>query len=212
MLALNVAGQVTPWTGQGISVVLDQSIAADDPDYVGPQIVDYPLNIEQHWTDAELLAVGLHRVTLGSLPDGYVQNGSPTYQLVGDVVVETIPSAPRTYSMQDLHDYAADKRWRVETGGIVLGGLPVATDDRSKLMIAGARISAQSDPEFETDWAVGLTASATIDAAQVLAISDAVLNHVHNCFAVWKIVVAAITGGTITSPAQIESAEWPSNT
>lgn len=45
-------------------------------------------------------------------------------------------------SKADLLSYAADKRWQVETGGLVIGGVPVATDDRSKIMIIGARVKA----------------------------------------------------------------------
>ena len=37
-----------------------------------------------------------------------------------------------------LRAYAADKRWRVEVGGITINGVSVPTDDRAKLLLFGA--------------------------------------------------------------------------
>lgn len=47
-----------------------------------------------------------------------------------------------------LAAYAADKRWQKETGGFEFNGLHIATDDRSKIMIAGAREAAKSQSGF----------------------------------------------------------------
>jgi hypothetical protein len=45
--------------------------------------------------------------------------------------------------------YAATKRLEEETSGITVGGVPIATDDRSKIMIIGARVAAAADPKRE---------------------------------------------------------------
>lgn len=107
-----------------------------------------------------------------------------------------------------LVSYAAQKRWQVETGGIVVGGVSVATDDRSKVMIIGARVKADADPNFTTEWKTP-AGFQTINAATIIAISDAVLAHVDACFAVEAIVLAEIAAGTITTTNEIDAADWP---
>ncbi|HEV2504394.1 MAG TPA: DUF4376 domain-containing protein [Mesorhizobium sp.] len=107
-----------------------------------------------------------------------------------------------------LASFAADKRWRIETSGITVGGVPVATDDRSKIMIIGARVKADGDPNFTTEWKTP-AGFATINAAAVIAISDAVLAHVDACFAAEAVVLAQIEVGAITTTAEIDAADWP---
>ncbi|WP_273794315.1 DUF4376 domain-containing protein [Brucella intermedia] len=106
----------------------------------------------------------------------------------------------------DLPAYAAQKRWEKEVGGLEINGLTVATDDRSKTMISGARVAAQNDANFTTDWKAADGTFVTIDAAAVIAISDAMLMHVSNCFAIEAQVLAAIKAGSITTRAQIDAA------
>lgn len=120
---------------------------------------------------------------------------------VYDPVANTIGDAP-----VDLLAYAANKRWQKEVGGITVSGIPVATDDRSKLMMTGARVAAAADPEWSTQWA-GMDGSIyPLTAAQVVAISDAVQSHVNNCFAIFATVKAGIDNSTIISAAQIDAA------
>lgn len=105
-----------------------------------------------------------------------------------------------------LQDYAAAKRWEKEVGGIEVNGLTVATDDRSKMMISGARVAAEANSVFTTQWKAGDGVFVTIDAAAVIAISDAVLAHVSDCFALEAQVLADIGAGTITTVEQIDAA------
>lgn len=104
-----------------------------------------------------------------------------------------------------LLGYARLRRWQIETGGIVVEGMPVATDDRSKLMISGARTSADADPDFTTSWDAGAV-DVDLDAEQIIAISDAVRNHVAGVFAKFKTIRAGIEAGTISSKAQVDAA------
>lgn len=102
--------------------------------------------------------------------------------------------------------YAADARWRKEVGGIVVNGIPVATDDRSKQMIVGARIAAEADSSFTTPWVGSDGSINTLNAAQVIAISNAVLAHVAECFATFADLQSDITAGTITTREEIDAA------
>jgi hypothetical protein len=105
-----------------------------------------------------------------------------------------------------LSTYAVDVRWRNETGGIVVGGVPIATDDRSKQMIVGARIAADADPNWSTEW-VGADGNVyPVTATAMIAISDAVQAHVNDCFVTYAAVKADIDAGTIITREQIDAA------
>lgn len=120
--------------------------------------------------------------------------------------VFTPPPPPPAPSKASLIAHAADVRWRKEVGGVTVAGLPVATDDRSKQMIIGARIAADFDADWTTQW-VGADGSIyPIDAAAIVAISDAVQAHVNACFAAYASVKADIDGGIITTTAEIDAA------
>jgi len=108
----------------------------------------------------------------------------------------------------DLSAYAADKRWRVETGGIVVSGAPIATDDRSKTMLMGARIKADADPQYSVGWKTD-AGFVSLTAAQIVGISDAVLAHVDACFAAEATVRAGIETGDIQTIAEIDAFAWP---
>ena len=117
------------------------------------------------------------------------------------------PEKPRAADVKaGLVAYAADKRWQMETGGIIVDGVPVATDDRSKVMIIGARAAAQSDPNWTTVWHGTDGGAYPLNAAAVLAISKAVEAHVNATFATFAAVKADIDAGDITTLAEIDAA------
>lgn len=106
----------------------------------------------------------------------------------------------------DLADYAANARWRSEVGGVTVNGVTIATDDRSKVMLMGARITAAADPSFTTPWVAADGVTHQLTAAEVIAISDAVLAHVATCFATFDSVKTEIASGEITTAAEIDAA------
>ena len=116
------------------------------------------------------------------------------------------PEMKQATARAALLDHVALRRWEKEVGGIEINGLTVATDDRSKVMISGARVAAQNDPNFTTQWKAAGGTFATINAAAVIAISDAMLARVSNCFAIEAQVLAAIEAGTITTYKQVDTA------
>jgi hypothetical protein len=124
----------------------------------------------------------------------------------GWILQEDDSFAPPPPGAVDLVAHAADARWRLETGGITVGGVPVLTDDRSKLMIAGARLAAMADPAWTTPWHGADGGIYPLNAAAIVAISDAVSAHVQATFTTFATVKAAIAAGTITTPAEIDAA------
>ncbi|WP_176477896.1 DUF4376 domain-containing protein [Mesorhizobium sp. WSM3862] len=98
---------------------------------------------------------------------------------VGYVVADLPFSAVRDLKLAAL----TDKRWQVETGGIVVGGAPVRTDANSQAKITGAVALFQNDPELETiDWEAQPNVWVTLDAPTMQAIGIAVGRHVQGCF------------------------------
>lgn len=122
----------------------------------------------------------------------------------GDKIVVSVAYAPPT--QDELVAYASNARYAKEIGGIVVADVPVATDDRSKQMILGARVAADVDPDFATLWVGADGIIYPITAAAMIMISNAVLAHVAACFATFTTVKAQIDVGTITTAAQIDAA------
>jgi hypothetical protein len=86
----------------------------------------------------------------------------------------------------------AERRWEVEIAGTVFAGVPLATDDRSKLLITGAATRARADAGFVTRWKTP-AGWVDLDAPTILAAYDAIFAHVNSCFAREAEHVAAIT-------------------
>ncbi|MCP3471437.1 DUF4376 domain-containing protein [Bradyrhizobium sp. CCGUVB1N3] len=105
-----------------------------------------------------------------------------------------------------LEAYAAYVRWTSETLSLVINGYVVGTDDRSKLMIIGARNAAGNDPQFTTDWVTEDGRLVPIDARQMIDLSDGVQDHIGSCFAIYSQVKAGIDSGAITTHEQINDA------
>ena len=100
----------------------------------------------------------------------------------------------------------AIRRWLAETGGTVINGLTIATDDRSKTLINGAALRADRSADYVLRWK---TSQGFVDltAAQVLAVADAVSEHVQLCFDREDALLVAVADGSIT--AEMLEEGWP---
>ncbi|MCD5996514.1 DUF4376 domain-containing protein [Pseudomonas sp. CDFA 602] len=120
------------------------------------------------------------------------------------------PSAPDPVPLPspvpDWMALIAARRWIAETGGIVLGGMPVDTDDRSKLLINGAALRASRDGSYVLKWKT-LEGFVDLPADQVLIMADAVSDHVQDCFNREAELQAAVVEGTIA--AEMLEQGWP---
>lgn len=82
-----------------------------------------------------------------------------------------------------MHEAIRAKRWHVETGGIVVSGAPIRTDETSQAKITGAvSLFASDDSLTSIDWEAQPGEWVTIDAATMTAIGIAVGRHVQACF------------------------------
>jgi hypothetical protein len=105
----------------------------------------------------------------------------------------------------DLVEYAATKRFRLETGGLAIGEMSVKTDRESQALINGAYNRAMADPAKVTKFK-GANGWVTLSGEQVIAIGEAVGDHVANCFAQEEAVAADIASGSITTREQVDAA------
>lgn len=118
---------------------------------------------------------------------------------------EPEPVSPEARKAQ-LVAYAIDKRWRVEVGGINLGGVQVPTDDRAKLLLLGAAQS-MADGSSAPLVIAGVNYGSKTKA-EFQAINAAVVAHVQATFPVLASVIADIYADSITTEDQIDAANW----
>lgn len=121
--------------------------------------------------------------------------------LQSDAALQAVLSGSAPGVFVSLAEYAKDRRWRAENGGMTVASLFVATDDVSKIKIAGAARMAERDPAFTTLWA-GKT---PVDAAAAIAIQDALTKHVNDTFLALGRALDGIAAGTLTTRAEIDA-------
>jgi hypothetical protein len=109
-----------------------------------------------------------------------------------------------TLTADDLQAYAAAKRFEIETGGIAVETVAIATDRESQAMLVGAYNYLSLNQEATIQWK-GETGFVTLGLAQIQAIASAVGAHVQACFAKEAEIVAEIVAGTITTTAAIDT-------
>lgn len=141
-------------------------------------------------------------------PPPYYHDGNVIVPPEFDAVAAQLVASGVHASKPELLAYAAMRRWEKEVGGVTVSGVAVATDDRSKQMILGARIAAVADGTFTTQWVGSDGSIVSLNATQIIAISNAVLAHVQACFSTFATVEAAVnaTPPTITARAAIDTA------
>ena len=100
----------------------------------------------------------------------------------------------------------ADRRWLAETSGTTFAGMPIDTDDRSKLLINGAALRADRSADYVLRWKAS-QGFVDLTAAQVLAVADAVSEHVQLCFDREDVLLGAMADGSIT--AEMLEEGWP---
>lgn len=130
---------------------------------------------------------------------------------------EAVPLTPEELAAQ-LAKVKAEKcaalaayRYGKEVSGLTLpNGMKIATDDRSKTLIAGAMIDATANPAILTDFKSN-TGWVKIDATTVGVISAAVAGHVRACYSTERVhceaVNALLTGEDVE--AYDYTTGWP---
>lgn len=113
---------------------------------------------------------------------------------------------PPVLTAADHRAAVAAERYKHETAGIVVVGMAIDTDDRSKLLINGAALEAMIDPAYVMNWKTP-HGFMQLTAEQVIAVARAVRSHVQACFDREGELLDAIEAGTYTE-AMLEEG-WP---
>jgi len=116
-----------------------------------------------------------------------------------------VPPTPPT--ADDLVALAASARFKKETGGITVIGIPIATDRESQAMLNGAFNFVQVNSTATIKWKSD-AGFVELTAAQIMGLALAVGTHVQACFAKEADVNVGISAQppTITTAAQIADA------
>lgn len=107
---------------------------------------------------------------------------------------------------EDLLGKIAEVRFEHETAGIDLGGIKVATDRQSQSLVTSTAVSAMRNPNYTARWKAK-TGFVSLDAATVLAVADAVRDHVQACFSREDELIEAVKAGTFEDRMLDEG--WP---
>jgi surface antigen len=106
-----------------------------------------------------------------------------------------------------LNYYTADARFRKETGGITVGGVALRTDRLSQSQRDAAHTYLSLATAGTTvAWKNADDSFATLTAAQLATQMEATAGFVQDCFSCENTTLASITGGTITTRAQVDAA------
>jgi hypothetical protein len=181
------------------------------PSIVAPDGTQYPWQIVDLWSDAELETLGIYRVEPVETPEGkllvgyeFGRDGSGKVSYIPTFEDIPVPGPP---SVQELAAYAAEARYRKEIAGVAWGDYIIQTDRESQskmlaeFVAMGAGLRADPSP-----WKFADNKFAVLSNADMAAVCLAGRAHVAAAFAAEQTVQDAITAGTITTFAEIDSA------
>jgi hypothetical protein len=150
-----------------------------------------------------------------------VPNAFPSWLFNGTTFSQ--PSAGN-YTPAQLAAYAQYKQGVIMGGGISVNvgttaatqNVEASTSTASLVLLQGAAAMAQASSSATFQWVESTGVTVTLTAAQVLTILTAVTTFMQSTFSVLASVLAAITAGTITTKAQVDTppspiAAWPVN-
>lgn len=126
-------------------------------------------------------------------------------------VIRPIEPMPLESARVQALNQLANIRWRKETSGIVVGGAPIKTDAESQGKLTSAYVMASKDPDFSVRWKIERGAFTTLNASSIIAVGDAVTEHVQACFSREDELTTAILSASNSSElAEIDmEIGWP---
>jgi hypothetical protein len=116
------------------------------------------------------------------------------------------PPPSREHTVAVLTGYASTKRFEVETGGITLGKMTIATDRESQARLAAAWVTAKHEPSTVFHWKLPDGTFAELSAESVSMMAAAVAAHVQACYAIERKVCELIGKNKISVRSQINKA------
>lgn len=99
----------------------------------------------------------------------------------------------------------ASERYTAETAGVTVNGATIATDRTSQAMITGASLKAMQDETYTCQWKTP-QGFVTLTAPQIIAIADAVRDHVQAQFDREATLTAQVDAAT--TPKELKGITW----
>lgn len=146
-----------------------------------PDLENLLLNLEEN----ESWVAG-RQSKLSFLKDGSVHVMSPPPE--GDFwafdPVRQVWKDPRTVAKKetDFRESVRLRRDQAINAGIVINGIPLHTDERSRNNIMGAAMAAILAPDYSVAWKGADGVFVTLSGPQVIAVAQAIRAHVQSCF------------------------------
>lgn len=138
-----------------------------------------------------------------------IQDGEHIQIIDGEFFVGPLPEPdvePEPETEPDWSSLIADHRYAHEIAGVEVNGIPIATDDRSKLLINGAALEAMIDPNYVMQWKTP-NGFVEMNAQMIIFIARAVRQHVQSCFDREAALLVESENGTITD--EMLEQGWP---
>ena len=104
----------------------------------------------------------------------------------------------------DPYEYLERRARQIEDSGILVAGKPVATDDRTKLLILGKRLVAERNPEGTSKWK-SPNGFVDIPHAFIIMAADAIAEFVQHVFDKEAEITAKLDELEIDSEEEIEA-------
>lgn len=117
--------------------------------------------------------------------------------------IDSINQIRQNMAQEKIQAHLPAYRYTKEIGGITVSGVLIQTDRESRAILTGAYIRAKEDNTYTVRWKTP-DGFVTLNAATIIAISDAVADHVQKCYAAEADVAADIL--TLTSVQEVETA------
>ena len=160
------------------------------------------------------MKMGIYRYEIPSQPiynPKTQELGGPVLSFDGSTVTASWLVANKTLEELKSRKLAeiATARYVAETGGVDVAmgeaTVTIRTDRESQAMITGAALKATSDTEYSCRWKT-VQGFVTVSAAQIVAVADAVRDHVQASFDREAELVALVNAATTVD--EIEAITW----
>lgn len=164
--------------------------------FVDPCGRSYPVGWLAATTTQEKTAIGLKAISpAAAVPAGRRAAGAPVLVIDNGLPVRHQPTEeiPIAELADQLLAAIRDKRWQVETAGVLVGETPVRTDEKSQAKINGAVTLFTINADLEAvDFESEPGSFVTIDRETMLAIGLAVGAHVQAAFSRSRTLTEAV--------------------
>ena len=91
------------------------------------------------------------------------------------------PKIPFATAKENKYAEIAAARYNAEIAGVTVNGVSIKTDRESQGLITGAALKALQDNTYTCKWK-GIDGFVELTAPQIIAVADAVRQHVQSCF------------------------------